>query len=44
VRSVKAAAGDDAAGVEWVADWRRIDLAFDHADILRDAARLLRRS
>ncbi|HVY42900.1 MAG TPA: NUDIX hydrolase [Hyphomicrobiaceae bacterium] len=44
VRSPKAAAGDDAAGVEWVADWRRIDLAFDHADILRDAARLLRRS
>lgn len=43
VRSAHAVAGDDAAAVEWVADWRGLDLAFDHADILRDAMRLLRR-
>ncbi len=33
-------AGDDAAAAEWVKDWRRQKLAFDHADILADAARL----
>jgi 8-oxo-dGTP diphosphatase len=43
VRSPKATAGDDAAAVEWVDNWRRLDLAFDHADILRDAARLVRK-
>jgi 8-oxo-dGTP diphosphatase len=32
-----AEAGDDAAAVEWVADWRTLDLAFDHARILADA-------
>jgi 8-oxo-dGTP diphosphatase len=36
-------AGDDAAAAEWVADWSKLALAFDHAKILRDAARLLRR-
>lgn len=30
--------GDDAAGAEWVADWRTCALAFDHAKILADAA------
>jgi 8-oxo-dGTP diphosphatase len=35
-----ALAGDDAAAVEWVADWRRIKLAFDHALILKDAVKL----
>ena len=30
-------AGDDAAEVEWVGDWRRVELAFDHARVLRDA-------
>ncbi len=30
-------AGDDAAAAEWVADWRKADLAFDHARILADA-------
>jgi 8-oxo-dGTP diphosphatase len=34
-------AGDDAAAAEWVADWRGLALAFDHAQILRDAERLL---
>lgn len=43
VRSSKAAAGDDAAAIEWVDDWRRLDLAFDHALVLKDAMRLLRR-
>ena len=33
-------AGDDAAAAEWVADWRKADLAFDHAAILADASRM----
>jgi len=33
-------AGDDAASAEWVADWRGIKLAFDHAQILEDAVAL----
>jgi 8-oxo-dGTP diphosphatase len=37
-------AGDDAATAEWVSDWRGLRLAFDHAQILRDAERLLRGS
>jgi len=36
-------AGDDAAAAAWVADWSRLELAFDHAKILADAARMLRR-
>ena len=44
VRSSKATAGDDAAAIEWVDDWRRLDLAFDHALVLKDAMRLLRRN
>jgi 8-oxo-dGTP diphosphatase len=35
-------AGDDAAAAEWVADWRSLKLAFDHARILADAERLRR--
>jgi len=35
--------GDDAAAAEWVEDWSKLDLAFDHAKILRDAKRALRR-
>jgi 8-oxo-dGTP diphosphatase len=34
--------GSDAAGAEWVADWRSVELAFDHAQILADAETLLR--
>ncbi len=30
-------AGDDAAAAEWVEDWRKHTLAFDHAQILADA-------
>ena len=36
-------AGDDAAAAEWVEDWSKLDLAFDHVRILRDAKRKLRR-
>lgn len=30
-------AGDDASAARWVKSWRRAKLAFDHAQILRDA-------
>lgn len=43
VRSATLVAGDDAAAAEWVSDWRRETLAFDHALILADAMRLLER-
>jgi 8-oxo-dGTP diphosphatase len=36
--------GDDAASAEWVEDWSKLDLAFDHAKILTDARRLMRRT
>jgi 8-oxo-dGTP diphosphatase len=36
-------AGDDAAAAEWVEGWSKLELAFDHAKILRDAQRMLRR-
>jgi 8-oxo-dGTP diphosphatase len=35
-------AGDDAAAAEWIEDWTKLDLAFDHAKVLRDAMRALR--
>jgi 8-oxo-dGTP diphosphatase len=41
VRSAKAKAGDDAAAVEWVVDWTKASLAFDHKQILADAKRTL---
>jgi 8-oxo-dGTP diphosphatase len=41
VRAPKAVAGDDAAAAEWIEDWRKVDLAFDHNIILRVAMRLL---
>lgn len=40
VRRADARAGDDAAAVEWIDNWRRLDLAFDHKLILRDAMKL----
>lgn len=40
-RKYSAVAGDDAASVEWVSDWKRIPLAFDHRRIISDAVRLL---
>jgi 8-oxo-dGTP diphosphatase len=33
-------AGDDAAAAEWVAHWRKADLAFDHARIVADAGKM----
>jgi 8-oxo-dGTP diphosphatase len=41
VQRATARAGDDARAAEWVADWSRLPLAFDHAKILRDARRLM---
>jgi 8-oxo-dGTP diphosphatase len=35
-------AGSDAASAEWVGDWRRIAMAFDHAQILADAEAMLK--
>ena len=43
LRSAKPVAGDDAAAAEWVKDWRKLEFAFDHRDILRDAMRVLER-
>jgi 8-oxo-dGTP diphosphatase len=40
VGRAEVAAGDDAAAAEWVADWRREKLAFDHAQIIADAEKL----
>jgi 8-oxo-dGTP diphosphatase len=44
VARATAKAGDDAAAAEWVAEWSKVELAFDHANILRDAQRALRRN
>jgi 8-oxo-dGTP diphosphatase len=41
VGAVKATAGDDASAVEWVADWKKTALAFDHKDIIRDALKVI---
>lgn len=38
----KPRSGSDAAGADWIADWRSLALAFDHAKILEDAKRLIR--
>lgn len=35
-------AGSDALSAEWIKDWRSHGLAFDHAQIIADAERLLR--
>lgn len=43
VRSAVAQAGDDAAAAEWVENWSKIDLAFDHAKMVADAERVLRK-
>jgi 8-oxo-dGTP diphosphatase len=34
--------GSDAASAAWVSDWRKLDLAFDHAEILADAEVLIK--
>jgi 8-oxo-dGTP diphosphatase len=41
-RAVTPKAGSDAAGAEWIDDWRSVELAFDHAQILEDAEALLK--
>lgn len=41
IDSAEPKAGDDAAAAEWVKDWRSLALAFDHAQILADAEKLL---
>lgn len=43
IKAVTPVAGDDAAAAEWVDDWRRLELAFDHKLILRDASKMLKR-
>jgi 8-oxo-dGTP diphosphatase len=43
VQRASAKAGDDAAAVEWIENWSRVDMAFDHARILADAKRMLRK-
>ncbi|ODA67470.1 Bifunctional NMN adenylyltransferase/Nudix hydrolase [Methyloligella halotolerans] len=37
-------AGDDAASAEWIEDWQSVDLAFDHAQIMKQAMRLAAQS
>ncbi|MBO0765955.1 MAG: NUDIX hydrolase [Hyphomicrobiaceae bacterium] len=44
VRRANAKAGDDAAAVAWVDNWHKDDLAFDHAKVLADASRLIKKS
>jgi 8-oxo-dGTP diphosphatase len=40
VAAAEPQAGDDAAEAEWIEDWRSKALAFDHAQILKDAEHL----
>ena len=39
LQSGEAIAGDDAAAVAWVEDWKRETFAFDHAKIIADAVK-----
>ena len=43
VRRAKAEAGDDAAAADWIENWRKVELAFDHAKVVADAERVLRK-
>jgi 8-oxo-dGTP diphosphatase len=43
IQRASAKAGDDAAAVEWIENWSSADMAFDHARILADAKRMLRK-
>lgn len=40
VEAENVTAGDDAASAEFVADWGRLPLAFDHARIIADALKI----
>jgi 8-oxo-dGTP diphosphatase len=44
VRGAAPRAGDDAADAVWVANWRSLSLAFDHAKILSDGTRIAHRT
>jgi 8-oxo-dGTP diphosphatase len=37
IRAAAAKAGDDAQAADWIKDWSRFELAFDHATLLADA-------
>jgi 8-oxo-dGTP diphosphatase len=39
-RPVEPQPGSDAEGAEWITDWRKVRLAFNHAEILADAMQL----
>ena len=41
-RAIQPRSGSDAASAEWVEDWRKLEVAFDHAKILEDAERLIK--
>lgn len=43
VRRAKAQAGDDAAAADWIKNWRKAELAFDHGKVVADAERLVLR-
>ena len=43
VRAPRPKAGDDAASAEWVGDYKRLRLAFDHNQIVKDALKLMAR-
>jgi len=40
VRAARPAAGGDAAAAEWIEEWHKLKLAFDHKRILKDGFRL----
>ena len=41
VERADAVAGDDAASAEWISDFAKLDLAFDHKEIVRSALALM---
>ena len=44
VTSATATAGDDAADAQWISLTQKVELAFDHAHILAEAKRVLRKT
>ena len=43
IQNATPTAGDDAAAAEWIQNWAKAPMAFDHARILADARRVLRK-
>ena len=41
IEAAEPTGGDDAGSAGWIENWRRLKLAFDHAQIVSDARRLL---